>query len=56
MLGAARAAWQKAEQPVEADGNWEGGSACPPLRVSRDVVAGAAVGFVTGFSVWGAAF
>ena len=38
------------------DGTWERGGACPPLRLPRDLVAGAAVGFVTGFFGVGGGF
>jgi uncharacterized membrane protein YfcA len=55
MLAAAYATWRKAElDEPEAEGAWEGGGACPPLRLPRDLAAGAAVGFVTGlFGVGG---
>ena len=54
MLAAARATWRKADDAPEAEGAWEGGGACPPLRLPGDLVAGAAVGFVTGlFGVGG---
>ena len=55
MLAAAHATWRKTEDhEPEPDGTWEGGGACPPLRLHRDLVAGAAVGFVTGlFGVGG---
>jgi uncharacterized membrane protein YfcA len=55
MLAAAYATWRKAETAEqEPEGAWEGGGACPPLRLPRDLVAGAAVGFVTGlFGVGG---
>ena len=55
MLAAAHATWRKADDhEPEPDGTWEGGGACPPLRLPRDLVAGAAVGFVTGlFGVGG---
>lgn len=55
MLAAAHAVWRKAEtQEIEADGSWESGGACPPLRLPRDIAAGALVGFVTGlFGVGG---
>jgi uncharacterized membrane protein YfcA len=55
MLAAAHATWRKADDPdPEPDGTSEGGGACPPLRLHRDLVAGAAVGFVTGlFGVGG---
>ena len=53
MLAAARAIWGRAES-ADADGEWERTGACPPLRLPRDLVAGAAVGFVTGlFGVGG---
>lgn len=55
MLGAAQATWRRAGDDEEgaADG-WEPGSACPPLRMPRDLVAGAVVGFLTGlFGVGG---
>ena len=55
MLAAAHATWRKAEDhEPEPDGRWEGGGACPPVRLQRDLAAGAAVGFVTGlFGVGG---
>ena len=54
MLIAARATWRKADEEPEDEGDREGGGACPPLRLPRDLVAGAAVGFVTGlFGVGG---
>jgi uncharacterized membrane protein YfcA len=55
MLAAAHATWRKAEESeAEPDGPWERTGACPPLRLPRDLVAGAAVGFVTGlFGVGG---
>ncbi len=57
MLAAAYATWRKAEEPrAETDDTWESGSACPPLRLPRDLVAGAAVGFVTGFFGVGGGF
>ena len=40
----------------EREGTWEGGGACPPLRLPRDLVAGAAVGIVTGFFGVGGGF
>ena len=55
MLAAARATWQRAGES-EAGGTWEGGSACPPLRLPRDLIAGAAVGFLTGFFGVGGGF
>ncbi len=57
MLAAANATWRKADDhEPEPDGTWEGGGACPPLRLPRDLVAGAAVGFVTGFFGVGGGF
>jgi len=57
MLAAAHATWRKANEPEpEPDGAWEGGGTCPPLRLPRDLVAGAAVGFVTGFFGVGGGF
>jgi uncharacterized membrane protein YfcA len=55
MLVAAHATWRRAElQEPEPDGRWERTGACPPLRLPRDLAAGAAVGFVTGlFGVGG---
>ena len=57
MLAAAHATWRKAnDRKPEPDGTWEGGGACPPLRLPRDLVAGAAVGLVTGFFGVGGGF
>lgn len=57
MLAAAYATWRKAEDhQSEADGAWESGSACPPLRLPRDLIAGATVGLVTGFFGVGGGF
>ncbi len=55
MLAAANAMWRKADaDEPEPDGPWERTGACPPLRLPRDLAAGAAVGFVTGlFGVGG---
>jgi uncharacterized protein len=54
MLAAAQATWRKADEQPEPDGEWERTGACPPLRLPRDIVAGAAVGFLTGlFGVGG---
>jgi uncharacterized membrane protein YfcA len=56
MLAAAAATWRRAsgrrgdgEQPVP-------GHACPPLRLARDIPAGLAVGFLTGFFGVGGGF
>ncbi len=56
MLAAAQATWRKAEEPQEPDEGWDGGGACPPLRLPRDLVAGLAVGFLTGFFGVGGGF
>jgi uncharacterized membrane protein YfcA len=57
MLAAAHATWRKAEDSdPEPDGDWEPSHTCPPLRLPRDLVAGAAVGFVTGFFGVGGGF
>ena len=57
MLAAAQATWRKAQDSdPEPDGPWERSHSCPPLRLPRDLVAGAAVGFVTGFFGVGAGF
>jgi hypothetical protein len=55
MLLAAYATWRKAAEE-EPEGTWKGGGACPPLRLPRDLVAGAAIGFVTGFFGVGGGF
>jgi uncharacterized membrane protein YfcA len=57
MLAAAHATWRKAtDGRPEPDGPWERTGACPPLRLPRDLVAGAAVGLVTGFFGVGGGF
>jgi uncharacterized protein len=57
MLAAAHTTWRKAnEHEPESTGTWEGGGACPPLRLPRDLIAGAAVGLVTGFFGVGGGF
>ena len=56
MLAAAVATWRKADDDDPADGTWEGGGACPPLRLPRDLVAGVLVGFLTGFFGVGGGF
>jgi uncharacterized membrane protein YfcA len=56
MLAAAYATWRKAERDEDRAGTWDGGAACPPLRLPRDLVAGAAVGLVTGFLGVGGGF
>lgn len=59
MLAAAHATWRKADEhepEPEPDGPWERSGTCPPLRLPRDLVAGAAIGFVTGFFGVGGGF
>ncbi len=56
LLAAAYATWRKAEEQGEPGGSWDGGGACPPLRLPRDLVAGLAVGFLTGFFGVGGGF
>ena len=57
MLAAAHATWRKADDSEpEPDGPWERTGTCPPLRLPRDLVAGAAIGFVTGFFGVGGGF
>lgn len=56
MLAAAAATWRKADGDEHVDGTWEGGGACPPLRLPRDLVAGVLVGFLTGFFGVGGGF
>ena len=54
LLAAAAATLRKSEQDDEG---WTPGAAtCPPLRLPRDLIAGAAVGFVTGFFGVGGGF
>jgi len=57
MLAAAHAIWRTADDSgPEPDGPWERTGACPPVRLPRDLVAGAVVGFVTGFFGVGGGF
>ncbi len=57
MLAAAHATWRKAQDSEpEPDGRWERTGTCPPLRLPRDLLAGAAVGLVTGFFGVGGGF
>ena len=57
MIAAAVATWRKADDDSGMDdGTWEGGGACPPLRMPRDLAAGIAVGFLTGFLGVGGGF
>jgi uncharacterized protein len=56
MLAAAVATWRKADDDDPAQGTWEEGGACPPLRLPRDLLAGVLVGFLTGFFGVGGGF
>lgn len=56
MLAAARATWRKADEEPQPDDSWDGGGACPPLRLPRDLLAGLAVGLLTGFFGVGGGF
>jgi len=58
MLAAAAATWKKADDQDDQpdDSTWEQGGACPPLRLPRDLIAGAAIGFLTGFLGVGGGF
>lgn len=56
MLAAAVATWRKADADEPADGTWESGGTCPPLRLPRDLIAGVLVGFLTGFFGVGGGF
>lgn len=56
MLAAAHATWRKADDEPGDDATCEGGASCPPLRLPRDLVAGGAVGLVTGFFGVGGGF
>jgi uncharacterized membrane protein YfcA len=58
MLAAAAATWHRAggDDDSEGDATWERGGTCPPLRLPRDLVAGAAIGFLTGFFGVGGGF
>lgn len=57
MLFAGGAIWRNAgdDDGQEARG-WESGGACPPLRLPRDIAAGALIGFLTGFFGVGGGF
>jgi uncharacterized membrane protein YfcA len=56
LFAAAAATWRRTSRPPEEAAGWEPGAACPPLRLPRDLVAGALVGFVTGFFGVGGGF
>jgi uncharacterized membrane protein YfcA len=54
MLAAARSIWRRAGREPPDPG--PAADACPPLRLPRDALAGAAVGFLTGFLGIGGGF
>ena len=56
MLAAAATTWHKASSPQRETATRDGGTSCPPLRLRRDLVAGAAIGFLTGFFGVGGGF
>lgn len=57
MVTAAVATWRKAsEDDDDGEGGWKQGDTCPPLRMPRDVIAGLAVGALTGFFGVGGGF
>lgn len=56
MLAAAAATWRKTDTEEPDGGAREGGGACPPLRLPRDLLAGVLVGFLTGFFGVGGGF
>ncbi len=56
MLVAATATWRRSAHDAGDDGGPEHGHACPPLRLPRDLLAGAAIGFLTGFFGVGGGF
>jgi uncharacterized membrane protein YfcA len=57
MLAAAAVTWRRAgDADRDPADTWEGGGACPPLRLPRDLAAGALVGFLTGFFGVGGGF
>jgi uncharacterized membrane protein YfcA len=55
MLAAGAAMWRKGEGEPAA-GDPDGAAICPPLRLPRDLLAGAAIGFLTGFFGVGGGF
>lgn len=54
MIAAAVATWRRADR--DDAGDHPDGDTCPPLRLPRDLVAGAAIGFLTGFLGVGGGF
>lgn len=56
MLAAVHATWRKSEEEADDAPGWERSHTCPPLRLPRDLVAGAAIGFLTGFFGVGGGF
>jgi hypothetical protein len=56
MIAAAYATWRKATDDAGAARDRASGAVCPPLRLGRDVPAGVAIGFLTGFFGVGGGF
>lgn len=56
MLAAAAATWYKADRHDQEDASCDHGGAWPPLRLPRDLVAGAIIGFLAGFFGVGGGF
>jgi uncharacterized membrane protein YfcA len=56
LLAAAHATWRRSAEAEPGPDGWERAGACPPLRLPRDLVAGAIVGFITGFFGVGGGF
>lgn len=56
MLAAAAATWHKAGRDDDEGAGGEHGGSCPPLRLPRDLLAGAIIGFLTGFFGVGGGF
>jgi uncharacterized protein len=54
MLAAATATWRKASG--QSNDQARAGAVCPPLRLGRDIAAGLAIGFLTGFFGVGGGF
>jgi uncharacterized membrane protein YfcA len=56
MLAAATATWRKASEQSDDHAARPAGAVCPPLRLGRDIAAGLAIGFLTGFFGVGGGF
>ncbi len=56
MLVAATATWRKATRDAGSSASEVRGSSCPPLRLTRDLVAGLLIGAMTGFFGVGGGF